>query len=52
MRSGGSIMVIVNIHFEPDLILRNLRERLRRISLNWPRYAEDGVIIGDFNICD
>ena len=30
-----------------------LRERLRRISLHWPRYPEAfGVIIGDSNICE
>ena len=53
IRSGVSVMVIVHVHFEPDLILRNLRERLRRISLHWPHYPEAfGVIIGDFNICE
>ena len=40
IRSGGSVMVIVNVHFEPDLISRDLRERLRHISLHWPRYLE------------
>ena len=41
------------LHFEPDLVLRDLRERERRISLHWPRYPEAfGVIIGDFNICE
>ena len=35
------------------LVMRDLRERLRRISLHWPRYPEAlGVIIGYFNICE
>ena len=33
-------MVIVNVHFEPDLLFRDLRERLRPISPHWPRYCE------------
>ena len=42
-----------NVHFEPDLNLRNLRERLRRLVLHWPRYREGfGMIIGDFNMCE
>ena len=46
-------MVIVNVHSEPDMTLRNLRERLRRTSLHLPRYPQAfGVIIGDFNICE
>ena len=53
IRSGENVVVIVNVHFEPDLVLRDLRERLRRISPHWPRYPEAfGVIIGDFNICE
>ena len=41
------------MHFEPDSILRDLRERLRRIVFHWPRYPEVFVmIIGDFNICE
>ena len=27
-------------NFEPDLVLRDLRERLRRISLHWPCYPD------------
>ena len=40
IRSGESVMLIVNDHFEPDLVLRDLRERLRRISPHWHRYPE------------
>ena len=51
--SGGSVLVIVNVHFEPDLVLRYLRERQHRISLHWPRCPEAlGVIIGDSNLCE
>ena len=53
IRSGEGVLVIVNVHFEPDLVLRDLRERFRRISLHWPHYPEVlGVTIGDFNICE
>ena len=45
--SGESVLVVINVHFEPDLILRDLRERLRRIAFHWPRYPEGfGMIIG------
>ena len=50
IQSGESVLVVINEHFEPDLILRNLRERLRRIAFHWPRYPEGfGMIIVDFN---
>ena len=53
IRSGEGVLVVVNVHFEPDQALRNLRGRLRRISLHWPRYPEAfGVIMGDFNVCE
>ena len=32
VRSGGQSLVVVNVHFEPDLTLRSLRERLRLIT--------------------
>ena len=48
IQSGESVLVVINEHFEPDLILRNFRERLRRI--HWPHYPEGfGMIIVDFN---
>ena len=51
IRSGEGVLVIVSVHFEPDLVLWDLRGRLHRISLLWPRYPEAlGVIIGEFNI--
>ena len=47
IRSGDCVLVAVNVHFEPDQELRDLRERLRLISLHGPRYPEAlGVIIG------
>ena len=53
VRSGESVLVVVNVHFEPDLVERDLRVRLHRVSHHWPRYPEAlGVIIGGFNICD
>ena len=44
----------VNIHLEPDLALRNLRERPRLITPHWPLYSEAlGVITeDDFSICE
>ena len=37
-RSGEGVFVVVNVYFEPDLVLRVLLERLHRISLHCPRY--------------
>ena len=51
--SGTSVLVAVNVHFEPDLTLRSLRERLRLITPHWPCYpAAIGIITGDCNICE
>ena len=53
VKSGDCVLVVVNVHFELDLVLRNLHERLHRIPLHWPRYPEVlAVIIGDLNICE
>ena len=53
IRSGRHNLVIVNIHFEPELTLRQLRGRLRLIHPHWPAYPNGvGVILGDFSICD
>ena len=44
---------LVNVHFEPELALRQLRGRLRLIHPQWPAYPSGvGIILGDFNICD
>ena len=41
LQSGESVLVVVNVHFEPNfLILRNVPERIRRIAFHWPRYPE------------
>ena len=46
-------LVVVNVHFEPELTLRSLRERLRLITPHWPPYPKAiGMIMGDFNICE
>ena len=51
IRPGCRSLVGVNVHFEPELTLRGLRERLRLISPHWPLYPEAAaVIMGDFNI--
>ena len=53
IRSEGHSLVIFNVHFEPDLTLRQLRDRLRLVHPHWPAYPNGvGVILGDFNICD
>ena len=53
IQSERHSLVIVNVHFEPDLTLRQLRDRLRLIHPHWPAYPNGVVIIlGDFNICD
>ena len=47
IQSGRQSPVIVNVHFEPELTLRRLRERLRLItpsrSLLWDVYVKDCV---------
>ena len=53
IRSGCRSLVIVNAHFEPELTLRCLRERSRRITSHWTPYPEAvGIVTGDFNICE
>ena len=34
-RSGCRNLVVVNVHFEPELTLRSLRERLCPITPHW-----------------
>ena len=52
-QSGRKNLVIVNVHFEPVLTLRRLRERLRLITPHWPPYSNAfGIIMGDLNICE
>ena len=44
---------LVNVHFELELALRQLRGRLRLIHPHWLAYPSGvGIILGDFNICD
>ena len=53
VRSGCRNLVVINVHFEPELTLRSLRERLRLITPHWPQYPDAiGIIMGDFNICE
>ena len=47
IRSGRHNLVIVNVHCEPELTLRQLRGRLRLIHWHWPAYSCGmGVIFG------
>ena len=49
IRSGDCVLIVVNVHFVPDLTLRGLRERLRQISPPWPCFPGAlGVIIDWF----
>ena len=53
IQSSDRNLVVVNVHFEPDLTLRDVRERQRLITPYWPLYPEAvGVITGDVNICE
>ena len=53
VQSGRHSLVIVNVHFEPELTLRQLRERLRLISPHCPSCPNAvDIILGDFNICE
>ena len=53
IRSGRHSLVIVIVHFELELTLRQLRGRLSIILPHWPAYpCGVGVILCDFNICD
>ena len=53
IQSGRHNLVIVNVHFEPELTLRQLRRRLHLIHPHWPSYPNGvGLILVDFNTCD
>ena len=53
IQSGRQSLLIVNVHFERELTLRQSRERLRLINPHWPSYPDAvGIILGDFNICE
>ena len=53
IRSGCRSLVVVDVHFEPELTLKSQSERLRLITHHWPLHPEAiGVIPGDFNICE
>ena len=52
-QSGRHNLVIVDVDFEPERTLRQLRGRLHLIHPQWPSYPNGvGIILGDFNICD
>ena len=53
IQSGRHNLVIVNVRFEPELTLRQLRGRLLLTHPHWPSYPNAvGIISGDFNVCD
>ena len=53
VRSGRRNLVVVNVHFEPKLTLRNFARDYVPITPHWPQYANAiGIIMGDFNICE
>ena len=53
VQSGRQSLVIVNVHFEPELTLRQLHARLRLINPHWLSYPNAvGIILGDFNNCE
>ena len=53
IQSGRQSLVTVNVHFEPELTLRQLRDRLHLVNPHWPSYPNAvGIILGDFNNCD
>ena len=45
IHSGDSILVIVDVHFEPDLTLRSLRERLRLILSTWALVTLEHLVL-------
>ena len=47
IQSGGHNLVIVNVHFEPELTLRQLRGRLHLIHPHWPSYPNGVGIFWD-----
>ena len=53
VQSGRQSLVIVNVHFDSELTMRQLCERLRLINPHWPSYPNAvGIILVDFNICE
>ena len=53
IQSGRHSLVIVNVHFESERTLSQLRGRLRLIHPHWPSYPNGvGIILSDFNTCD
>ena len=53
IQSGRHNLVIVNVHFEPELTLTQLRGRSGLVHPHWPSYPNGvGIILGDFNICE
>ena len=44
---------VINLHYQPEGTLQELRQRLRAAAAMWPTYPDGvGFLVGDFNICD
>ena len=44
---------VINLHYQPEGTLQELRRRLRAAAALWPTYTYGiGFLVGDFNICD
>ena len=52
IQSGPHNLVFVNVRFEPELTLRQLRHSLNLIHPHWPSYPNGVAFWGDCNICD
>ena len=53
IRSERHSLVVVNVHFEPEPTLRQLRGGMGLIHPHWPAYPNGvDIFLGDFNICD
>ena len=49
IQSGRHNLAVVNVHFEPELALRQLRGS----HPHWPAYPNGvGIVLGDINICE
>ena len=50
--SGRRNLVVRNVHFEPEIKLKNLLERPCLISPHWPQHPDTIGTMSDFNICN
>ena len=49
----GDSCTVINLHYQPEGTLQELRRRLRAAAALWPTHPDGaGNLVGDFNICD